>query len=228
MRTLTLLLCFALASLTLSAQTTFGVRAAYGTSNVRSGPALDVATDRLDALGATSFGAFAEIPLTPVVSLRPGLEFTQRGTQLRLTQDVAVAGVPLPLGARAATRLSYLEAPLLFQFNLPTTAAVRPYAIAGPSLGYATGGRVTTAARALIELDLFSQDIDLDAIDYQRAHVALVGGLGARARLGGVVDLFVEARYEHGLSQPYDVPLVSDKLGFRNWNVGAGVTFALP
>ena len=227
MRTLTLTLILLLTSLAVTAQTTFGVRAAYGQSNVRSGAALDVATDRLEALGVVTYGVFAEIPLTPVISFRPGLDYTKRGTQVSLTQDVTLAGVPLPLGAQAETRFNYVEAPLLFQFNLPTESGLRPYAIAGPSVGYATGGKVTTAARALIELDLFSQDINLDAINYNRAHVGLVGGIGAKARLGQTADFFLEARYEHGLSQPYDVPLVQDRLGFQNWNIGAGLSFAL-
>ncbi len=227
MRNLTLILFFSLFAATAFAQTTIGVRAAYGQSNVRSAASLDLVTDQMDALGVVSYGVFAEIPLTPVISFRPGLDYTKRGTQVSLTEDVTLAGIPLPVGAQAETRFSYIDAPLLFQFNLPTESGFQPYAIAGPSIGYATGGKVTTSARAIIELDLFSTDINLDAIDYNRTHVALVGGLGAKARLGQNAAFFVEARYEHGLSQPYDVPLVQDKVGFQNWNLGAGVSFGI-
>ncbi len=210
-----------------TAQTSIGVYGAFGQSNVRSGDAFDGATDQLDQIGTATFGVTAELPLTPYLSLRPGLEYTSRGTALGITQSVDLGGINLPVGARAKTRFDYLEAPLLLQLNLPTESVIQPYLVGGPSLGYATSGRVTTAAKAIIELDLYSSSINLDAIRYDRFHVAAVGGVGAKARLGETTRLFVEARYQHGLSQPYDVPVIQDKVGFQGWNVGAGVSFDL-
>lgn len=211
----------------LTAQAQWGFRAGAGQSEVRSGDIFDPVTDRLDAIGTTSFGAFAEIPVTPFISLRPGLEYGSRGSSLGLTEKVEVYGVELPIGARVKTRISYLDAPLLVQLTLPTESAVQPYALLGPRFGYATSAKLTTAARAVIEMNLYSTDLDLESIGYERFHVGLIGGLGAKARVGESVGLFVEARYEHGLSQPYDVPVIRDKVGFRGWNLGAGVTFAL-
>ncbi|THH40028.1 porin family protein [Neolewinella litorea] len=225
---LQLLALFALLSTgLLTAQASWGIRAGAGQTALRSGQIFDPLTDRLEPLGNISLGAFAELPLTGYIAFRPGLEYSSRGSSLGLTDKVEVFGVQLPVGARAKTRFNYIEAPLLVQVNLPTESAIQPYAIAGPTLGYATGGRVTTAARAVVELNLYGTDLDLDAIGYERFHVGVIGGLGARARLGENTGLFMEARYEHGLSQPYDVPVIRDKVGFRGWNVGAGVTFAL-
>ena len=210
-----------------TAQSTFGVRIGAGHTNVRSGAAFDIATERMDGIGTTSLGAFAEIPITEFINFRPGIEYGSRGSSVALTDDVALFGVNLPVGARVKTRINYLDAPLLVEFRLPTESAIQPYAIVGPTVGYATGGKLTTAARAIIELNLYSTDIDLDAIRYDRFNVGVIGGVGARARLGETTGLFLEARYEHGLSQPYDVPVIQDKVGFQGWNVGAGVTFAL-
>ena len=210
-----------------SAQTTVGVYGAYGQSGVRSGKTFDGVTDQLDAIGTATFGVYAELPLTPFLSLRPGLEYTGRGTSIGITEDLDLGGINLPVGARAKTRFDYVEAPLLLQFNLPSQSAIQPYVVAGPSLGYAVSGRVTTAARALIDLNLYSSSIDLDAIRYERFHVAAVGGVGAKARIGQASQVFVEARYQHGLSQPYDVPVIRDKVGFQGWNVGVGVSFDL-
>ncbi|MGB3799312.1 MAG: porin family protein [Lewinella sp.] len=210
-----------------TAQTSLGVYGAFGQSNVRSGDAFDGVTDQLDQIGTATFGMTAELPLSPFISLRPGLEYTSRGTAIGITESVDLGSINLPVGARAKTRFDYIEAPLLLQLNLPTQSAIQPYVIAGPSLGYATSGRVTTAAKALIELDLYSSSINLDAIRYDRFHVAAVGGVGAKARLGESTSLFFEARYQHGLSQPYDVPVIQDKVGFQGWNLGAGVSFAL-
>ena len=209
------------------AQTSLGVYGAYGQSNVRSGAAFDGVTDRLDGIGTVTFGVMAEMPLTPVFSLRPGLEYTSRGTAIGLTEGIDLGGVNLPVGARAKTRFNYVEAPLLLQVNVPTEGAIQPYFVAGPSLGYATSGRVATAARAVIDIDLYSTPLDLDLIRYDRFHVAAIGGVGAKARLGETSQVFVEARYQHGLSQPYDVPVIRDKVGFQGWNIGAGITFDL-
>lgn len=211
----------------LTAQPAWGIRAGAGQSALRSGATFDPLTDRLDALGTTSFGLLYELPVTPYLTLRPGLEYGSRGSSLGLTDEVEVFGVTLPVGARAKTRFNYVEAPLLLQFNLPTESRVQPYAVVGPTLGYATGGKVTTAARAVIEMNLYSTDLDLESIGYERFHLGVVGGIGARARLGETTGLFIEGRYEHGLSQPYDVPVIQDKVGFRGWNLGAGLTFAL-
>ncbi len=210
-----------------TAQSSFGLRAGFGQSSLRSGKTFDAITDRTVGVGVPSFGVFAELPVTDFLSLRPGLELTQRGTGVGLTEDVELAGVKLPLGAFAKTRFRYLEAPLLVQLNLPTESAIQPYALLGPSLGYATGGRVTTSAKAIINLNLYSTDVDLDAIDYERFNVAVIGGLGAKARLGQNTGVFLEARYSHDLTQPYNVPVIRDRVGFQGWNVGAGMTFAL-
>ena len=210
-----------------SAQTSWGLRVGAGQTDIRSGETFDMLTDRMDGIGTVSLGAFVEVPVTPYITFRPGLEYGSRGTSVGLTDDVELLGVKLPLGARAKTRFNYIDAPLLVQLNLPTESDIQPYAIAGPTLGYATGGKVTTSAKAIIELNLYSTDIDLDAIQYDRFNVGLIGGVGAKARLGEFSSLFLEARYEHGLSQPYDVPVIKDKVGFQGWNVGAGVSFAL-
>lgn len=209
------------------AQATFGLRGGFGQSGVRSGAAFDLVTDQLENTSVTSFGVFAEVPISPIFSFRPGLEYTQRGTEVGLTEDLSLLGVALPLGAQAETRFNYLDAPLLLQVNLPTESSLQPYAFAGPSLGYAIGGKLRTTARALIEFQLSETDIDLESINYERFHVAAMGGVGAKATFGNGMSGFVEARYEYGLSQPYDVPLATDKVGFRGWNLGAGLAFAL-
>jgi len=184
-------------------------------------------TDQTGGVGAASAGIFVAVPVTDWLTLRPGLEYTQRGSSIGLTEGVQVVGVKLPIGARAKTTFNYVDAPLLLQFDLPTQSRVRPYALIGPSIGYAVSGKLRTSARALIDFNISNTNVNLDAINYERLHVAAVGGLGLSGRLSPTTKMFVEARYEHGLTQPYDVPLVSDGVGFRAWNIGAGVSFGL-
>ncbi|WP_420459736.1 porin family protein [Neolewinella sp.] len=225
------LLLIALLALTTSAaliaQTTIGLRAGYGQSALRSGETFDVVTEQTGWIAAPSLGVFAELPLSDLITLRPGLEYNRRGTSVGLTQGVDLFGVRLPVGARARTTFDYLEAPLLVQLNLPTEGTVQPYALVGPSVGYALSGKLRTSARALIDFRLSTTDINLEAINYERLHVGLVAGAGLKAQVGIGAALFLEARYEHGLTQPYNVPLVRDGVGFQGWNVGVGVSFAL-
>ncbi|CAH1001833.1 hypothetical protein LEM8419_02741 [Neolewinella maritima] len=227
MRTLLSFVFLTLFTSLATAQTTLGVRAGYGQSSLHAGNTFDVVTDRTGTVGIASLGMFAEVPLTDYLSLRPGLEYTQRGTSVGLTQDIQLLGIPLPVGARARTTFSYVDVPLLVQLRLPTESAIQPYALAGPSVGYAVAGKLRTSARALIDFQLSSTEVDLEAINYERLHVALVGGAGVNARLGQTTAVFLEARYEHGLTQPYNVPLVRDGVGFKGWNVGMGLSFAL-
>ena len=227
MRTIFLALLTIL-SVTAFGQISVGVHYGLGQSNLRSGKALDLLTDQASPVGVSTLGAFAKIPLTHNITLRPGLNLTRRGGALKLTQDLELFNVPLPLGARAESRFTYLDIPLLAQFNLPTESVLRPYALAGVNLGYATGGKLTTSARALVfDLDVYSTDINLDAINYERFHAAVTAGLGTEIAFGGSTNAFLEARYEHGLTQPYDVPVVEDRVGFQGWTVGAGLAFRL-
>ncbi|TXF86020.1 PorT family protein [Neolewinella aurantiaca] len=234
MRTLLTTLVFALLGTFVYAQTettpagvSFGLRAGYGSSNIRTDSEFDAVSDQFDNTSALSFGAFADIPFGNVVSFRPGIEINRRGTVLNIAADQEVFGINVPLGAQAKTRFTYVDVPLLVQAKLPTTGAVQPYAFAGASLGYATGGNLRTTATAIIEFNLMSSDIDLDAINYERFHVAAVGGAGAKFSLAPGFGAFVEGRFEQSLTEPYDVPLATAKTGFKGLNFGAGVTFSL-
>lgn len=227
MRILLTTLIVAIATTFAFAQTTIGVRAGYGNSNLRTDSELDVISDQLEGSSALSFGAFVDVPLGNIFSFRPGIELNRRGTTLRIDADQDVFGVNVPLGAKTKTRFTYVDVPLLFQATLPTEGGIKPYAFGGASLGYATGGNIRTTATALIEFNLMSSDIDLDAINYERFHAAAVGGLGVKAQIAPGLNAFVEGRYEQSLTEPYDVPLLTAKTGFKGVNFGAGITFSL-
>jgi len=227
MRILLTVLLVAIATAFAVAQTTIGVRAGYGNSNLRTDSELDLISDQLDPTSALSVGAFVNVPFGDIFSFRPGIELNRRGTSLRIDASQEIFGIGVPLGARTKTRFTYIDVPLLFQATLPTEGAVKPYAFGGASLGYATGGNIRTTATALVEFNLMSSDIDLDAINYERFHAAAVGGLGVKAQIAPGLSAFVEGRYEQSLTEPYDVPLLTAKTGFKGLNFGAGVTFSL-
>lgn len=227
MRTLLTTLILAVVSSFAIAQTSIGFRAGYGSSNIRTDKELDAIADQFDNSSALSFGVFADIPFGNVISFRPGVELNRRGTTLALNESPEIFGVNIPLGAQAKTRFTYIDVPLLFQATLPTEGVIKPYAFAGGSLGYATTGNIRTTATAIIEFNLMTSEIDLDAINYERFHAAAIGGLGVRANLAPGFNAFVEGRFEQSLTQPYDVPVVAAQTGFKGVNFGAGVAISL-
>ncbi|WP_020570341.1 porin family protein [Neolewinella persica] len=227
MRTLLTALIVALISTFAIAQTSIGFRGGYGSSNIRTDKELDAIADQFDNSSALSFGVFADISFGEIISFRPGLELNRRGTTLAVTGDQRVFGINLPIGAQAKTRFTYVDVPLLFQATLPTEGMIKPYAFAGGSLGYATSGNIRTTATAIIEFNLMTTDIDLDAINYERFHAAAIGGLGVKANLAQGFSAFIEGRFEQSLTQPYNVPVVAAQTGFKGVNFGAGVTFTL-
>ena len=210
-----------------TAQIDAGFRLAYGSTNIRTDSDFDAVSDQFESASARTLGFFLEIPFGEVFSLRPGLEIARRGTSLKLTADQEVFGVTLPVGVSAKTRFTYVDLPVLFQFQLPTERAFKPYAFFGPNVGYATGGNIRTTAKAIIEFNLMTTDINLDAIDYNRFHVAAVGGVGFKLQMSPTFAAFVEGRFEQSLNQPYDVPVAAAKTGFKGGSFGAGVAFAL-
>ncbi|OAV43185.1 porin family protein [Lewinella sp. 4G2] len=223
MRTLFSLLAFLCFTVAVSAQTSVGIRGAYGTSSLRTDSDLDLISDQLDNTSTLSAGLYVEHAFTEVFSLRSGVEINRRGTSLALTQDAEIFGMNVGFGARAKTRFTYVDVPVLAQVHLPTNSAVTPYAFGGASLGYATAGNIRTTATALVEFNLMTTDINLDAINYERFHVAAMGGVGVKAKAGENLTFFVEGRFEQSLTQPYDVPIVTARTGFKGVQVGGGV-----
>lgn len=227
MRSLFTLVALAICTTFLAAQTSIGLRGAYGFSGLRTDADLDLISDQLDNASALSVGLYLEQAFSPVFSLRSGVELNRRGTVLNLNQDANVFGSQIRFAARAQTRFTYLDVPVLAQVYLPTNSRAKPYAFGGASLGYAVKGNVRTRATALVEFDLATSNIDLDAIDYERFHAAAIAGIGVKAQMSDILSLFAEGRFEQSLTQPYDVPILTARTGFKGMNFGAGVAITL-
>lgn len=227
MRNLLFFLCLSFLSTVAFAQSSLGLRASYGFSDLLTDSELDAISEQFDNASSLSFGIIAEIPFGEVFSLRSGIELNRRGTTLTLGREANVFGAAVPFGAEAKTRFTYVDIPLLAQVNIPMGGAIQPYAFVGPSFGYATNGNVRTTTTAVVTFSLMTTGVDLDDIDYERFHVAAMGGLGVRAQLGEQLSAFIEGRYEQSLTEPYDVPLLEAQTGFKGVQFGAGFMLRL-
>jgi len=172
-------------------------------------------------LNEANLGLMVEIPVAGGFSVQPELAFTTKGFGLKQGLDTELLGVNLPLEARAETRVRYVEVPLLAKYSFGQDA-LKAYFTAGPTLSYATKGQIDARANVLVELDLGSTDINLDAINYNRLDVGATIGAGMEYDFGPVKP-FVDVRYYRGFSELYDIPLVQEKVRNRGYGFNVGL-----
>ena len=123
-------------------------------------------------------GAFVETPLVGAVSLRAQLLFLKTSCDYREQLDQVYT-----------YNLSYLELPLLFKVSLGRM--LRPYFLAGPSVGYAV------AAEADLRQGVVTGTADVSHIT-KKLDFSLCFGAGLGFDIGRVT-LFVEGLYVRGL-----------------------------
>jgi hypothetical protein len=91
-------------------------------------------------LGA-GVGVVAEIALANSLSLRPSLNFLQKGVKLKAKGTTEFGGT---YSGENTTTLSYIELPVTLAYNVRLTKG-NLYFGAGPSFGYGVGGKVKSS-----------------------------------------------------------------------------------
>ena len=218
------LLAFAVFTLTAQAQVSIGLRGGYQVANINTTDGLNALTPDFKAIDGFSIGAVAEVPLGYGFHFQPELAYTRKGFSVQESTALELFNLPIPVGVEAISRFDYLEAPLLMKYKFGD-GRVNAYVAAGPTFGYALDGQLITRANALLDIKLLDTDIDLDAINYERFEVgaALGGGVSFYTPFG---QLFIDARYNHGFTQVYDIPVVDEKV--KNKSFGINVGFMVP
>lgn len=223
-----LFVLFLMESLTSQAQKiSVGVKTGVQTVNVEVPGFVEDASFLPDFKDITTFniGAVSEIELHRNFALQPELNYLQKGFQVEEGFDLDLFNIPLPVGVMAISKFHYLELPLLAKAKFGNEFA-NFYVLAGPTFGYAMAGNLKTRAKLLVEIDMYNTNIDLGNVGYQRWEVGGMAGAGISLNTKGGGQFFVDARYSHGFTQPYDIPLVHEKV--RHKNIGVNVGFMLP
>ncbi|MCB0517285.1 MAG: PorT family protein [Lewinellaceae bacterium] len=173
------------------------------------------------SITTTNFGIVSEIALHPNFAIQPELSYVTKGFKVHENFDLKLFDVPLPVGLTAVSQFRYLEMPILAKAKVG-----KFYFLAGPTFGYAMKGNLETRARLVLEYDLFDTKINLDKVGYDRWEVGgmVGGGFAFPAFNGG--QIFLDARYSHGFTQPYDIPLVHEKVQHKSFGLNVG--FMLP
>lgn len=187
-------LLFSVAAMAQS-KVSFGVRGGATQASI-DGEAMQSFQDLVTATGGavstqnkTGFygGGFVNIPVSDKFSIEPGLNFSQKGYELR--GKLGIKGTNL-IGGRSRLNLNYVELPLLAKANLNGLQL-----FAGPQVAYLANANLHTTAGA------FGFNVVNDRRDvkdqFNELDVSLTGGVGYEFTNG----FRVQAAYDHGLSR---------------------------
>lgn len=205
-------------------QISIGLKGGFSSSNIYATEAIDQVLPNFKDMTSFNIGAVAEIGISDNFAFQPEIGFTKKGFAAKEGLDIELLGVPVPLGVKAVTQIDYIDVPLLAKYKFGNEG-INAYVLAGPSIGYALDGRVLTKATVLIDFNIAKTPINLDAINYQRLEIGGTAGAGFAVNTG-IGQLFMDARYNLGFTQLYDIPLVNEKLRNKSFAINAG--FLIP
>lgn len=174
---------------------------------------VDVAGDYVSTGSRTGFftGAYIGIPLAKGFAIEPGLNYSQKGYQLKGALNVKGIDV-LGINAKAQLQLNYLELPVLLKAHI---GGLQLYA--GPQISYLVNSNLKVSAGAL-GVNFLSYKIPVTS-QFNHWDAAVTGGIGYQFNNG----LNLKASYDHGLSK-IDAGKNVDAYN-RMMKVGIGLTF---
>lgn len=204
----------------LNAQIHIGVKGGVNFTDQEISGFIPGLTPDPEVLPAFSLGIMAEIPIEGNFSFRPELQYIRKGFRVSENINPEFLGFPIPIGARADTRLNYLEMPLLLQYRYGNEKA-GVYGIAGPSIGYAMSANIQPFATLLVTVRLPEVDINLNSDTYNRFELGGIAGLGGDLAAGNG-KIFADIRYQYGFTNFLDDPIINTQFRNRGVNITAG------
>ncbi|TAG17890.1 MAG: PorT family protein [Cytophagia bacterium] len=217
-----LFLALALAT---QAQIAVGVRGGATLAKTTGNGFIENFTGQLDYIVSGNGAVFLTIPLGRGFSFRPEIGYVQSGAGTALGTSFNVVGVDMPISGTVRQRLTYVQAPLLLQYEFgQAESSIKPYVIVGPTLGYLVDGKIVSRANLLI-FRTQPTKIDIGLGTFNRLEVGGAVGAGFSFDLG-ISKLFIEGRYERGFTRVYDTSVVRLPVHNQSFSLLAG--FAIP
>ena len=205
------------------AQVSLGVKLGVNVADTRVDGLIDnLIADQTKYSGYTA-GIMAEIPITDALSFRPELNYIQKGFVVAQSFDVNLLGIDMPIGAKAKTRINYVEMPLLMKYTYGNDQA-SVYAIAGPNIAYATSASLRPVASIIIDFNLPRVDINLGNDIYNRMELSGVLGAGGEVKAGHG-KIFSDVRYNLGFTNMLNNPIVDLRIKNQGFNITAGYAY---
>lgn len=136
------------------AQARVGIKGGYNLANITTSNTGGVD----DSRGLSSFhvGAIADLPLSPIISLQPGVFYTGKGSKVESGTEGSATYF------RSETRPGYIEVPVNFVGKIPVGTDTRIFLGAGPYAAFGVAGKnkytstvasVTTTGESNIKWD---------------------------------------------------------------------------
>lgn len=175
----------------------FGIKGGVASSSIK-GDAMGNLQDILDYTNGmvttsnhTGFfaGVNASLPVSDVISIEPGLYYTQKGYQLN--GDLNLKGVEfLGVNAKAKLNSQYVDLPVLVKANIGGLKI-----FAGPQISYLTKADLKTTA-GVLGFNLLNKSFDATS-EFNRWDAGVTGGIGYQFANG----VNISASYDRGLSK---------------------------
>lgn len=194
--------------ITAIAQTKYGVQA----SGIMSTASFsESTTDNINKDLNTGFGAgvYAEFPVNKKVTVKPGLNFMQKG--VKVSNTFTEEGSQFKQNVKA--NLNYLQVPVLAVYNFKGTNG-KWFVGAGPSAGYGISGKLKgdleitdggNSQKENFSVHAFKKESDNGA-DFKRLDMGLEGVAGHNISK----NMAVQVNYLHGLRN------IANASGFDN------------
>lgn len=173
-------------------------------------------------IASPSAGLYGELPLGSGFYFAPELMYTQKGFRVEEATTFNVFNLPLPIGAEAITRLHYIDMPLMLKYKFGE-GSVQPYLKAGPTLGYAVSGTVTTRINSIIDIKVAEIDLNPQGELYNAFEIGGMVGAGIEIPTASG-KFFVDASFSHGFTDVLDEPVID--LRVKNRAIGVGIGYA--
>lgn len=173
----------------------FGVLAGLNISTL-SGSDVDGASSRTGFIG----GGYAHFRFAGSgIGIEPEILYSMQGAK--------------STGEDASIKLSYLQIPVLFRYDFPTSSKAQPFFVVGPSIGIKIGCDVSGQGVS----------VDCDKVNLQTTGFDLGGTLGAGVAFkAGKQSVSLGARYTFGTNDVFENNF---KAKSRFWSILAGFGF---
>ena len=217
-----LLIIITVSSFAAFAQTnvSFGVKTGFTSASMRGDAVnslnnlLDFANGMITTKNRTGFfaGGYASIPLSELISVEPGLYYSQKGYELR--GDLGIKGLEfLGANAKASLQSDYIDIPILLKANLG--GGLQLYA--GPQISYLSQAQLKTSA-GVLGFNVFKNTTDATS-QFNRWDMGVTAGVGYQFKGG----FNISAAYDYGLTK---VDANKSINGYNNAiKIGVGIAF---
>ena len=189
-----------------------GIKGGLNLANLSFDPALPSGSDNTTQTGFMA-GAMVEFNLAPMFAIQAEPTYIPKGCKLTSSGSSNEVNI----------KINYFEIPVLLKLNIPSPGNINPYVFAGPNIGFRLSANTETPTG---EYDFKDETQSIDfALDF---------GAGAGFKIAPLIDLVIDVRYSHGLSDLLNdtgkqqfIGRIDQKIKTTGIQISAGVMFGL-